>query len=289
MIYIVSSLPVALVSYYIRNRFFLLSKLNHNNNNNMFNSHLNLIDIRNLRMKMDRRPILKQFKAPIAWTKLQEVSFIQTQQLGQRDTRCDCVINSLAFVGAMKRELAEETSKMVNDRKQGITTTEIAEYFEGNDGYEKNPHGTVGINTLAGVYETYAELKENMVALIGINRANGPGHSATVVRLGGELMVFDAQLETLTPNIGDWLILENASSVDVVLKLDKRVHRRDETHVGIKRNAETNDKIKRQKVEEPPPVWKARNLEKSRRLKRVQASVDFVKEMTHIGFANWLV
>jgi len=254
----------------------------------MNNLHLNLTDIRNLQVKMDRRPILKQFKAPIAWTKLQEASFIKTQQLEQRDTRCDCVINSLAFVGAMKRELAEETSKMVNDRKWGITTAEIAGYFEGNDGAEKNPHGTVGITTLAGVYETYAGLKENMVALIGINRLCGVGHSATVVRLGGELMIYDAQVETLTPNIGDWLNSEKASSVDVVLKLDKRVHCRDETRVSIKRNNELNDKTKRQKVEQPMPMWKVRNLEKSRKLKREKASSTFVKEMTDAGFANWL-
>jgi hypothetical protein len=256
----------------------------------MNNLHLNLTDIRDLRVKMDRRPTLKQFKAPTAWTKLQEASFNETQELGQQDTRCDCVINSLAFVGAMKRELAEETSKMVNDRKWGITTTEIARYFEDNDGYEKNPHGTVGINTLAGVYETYAGLKENMVALIGINRLCGVGHSATVVRLGGELMIYDAQAETLTPNIGDWLISEKASSVDVVLKLDKRVHCRDETHNTVKRNNELN-KTKRQKikVEQPMPMWKVRNLEKNRKLKRQRAKSAFVKEMTDIGFASWLL
>lgn len=250
-----------------------------------------LTDIRNLRAKMDRRPTLKQFKAPIAWTKLNEATFIKTRQLGQPDARCDCVINSLAFVGAMKRTIAEETSKMVNDRKRGITTTEIAEYFEGNDGYEKNPHGTVGINTLAGVYETYAELKENMVALIGINRINAPGHSATIVRLGGELMVFDAQVETLTLSINDWLISENASSVDVVLKLDKRVHCRDETRISVKKhdiNDRINDRIKRHKVEQPPPQWKVRNFEKSRSLKRQRALSAFTKEMTDIGFVSLL-
>jgi hypothetical protein len=245
-----------------------------------------LVDIRNLRAKMDRRPTLKQFKAPIAWTKLNEATFIETQQLGLPDARVDCVINSLAFVGAMKRATAEETSSMVNNRKCGVTSTQIAEFFEGNDGSERMPHGVVGLTTLASVYETYAGLKENNAALIGINRLNAPGHSATIVRLGGELMVFDAQVEKLTPSINDWLISENASSVEVVLKLDKRVHCRDETRVSVKRHDDGENK--RRKVEQSQSQWKVRNLEKSRRLKRQQATIAFVKEMTDIGFVSLL-
>lgn len=254
---------------------------------------MNLFAIRNLRAKMDRTPTLKQFKAPIDWTKLQEATFIKTQQLGQQDTRCDCAINSLAFVGAMKREQAEATSKMINDRKCGITSLQIAEYFEGNDGSERMPHGVVGLTTLVGVYETFSELKENMVAMIGINRLSGIGHSATVVRLGGALMIYDAQVEMLTPSINDWLISENASSVEVVLKLDKWVHCRDETRVSVRRQEEANKRHKVEHQEDPSlqhqtPWWKVRNFERSRRLKRERASSAFDKEMASIGFVSYM-
>jgi hypothetical protein len=138
--------------------------------------------------------------------------------------------------------------------KQGLTSTDIANYFEGNDGSERMPHGFVQLSTIEEVYSTFAGLKENMVSLIGINRQSGVGHSATVVRMGGELMVFDAQLETLTPNIRDWLILENASSVEVVLKLDKRVHCRDETNNQVCKRREdgSNNKWARFNDEEEP-------------------------------------
>ena len=262
----------------------------------------NLTAIRNLRMKMDRRPTLKQFKAPADWTKLQETTFIKTRQLGQPDKRVDCAINSLAFVGAMKRTTAEATAKMINDRKCGITSTEIAGYFEGNDGSERMPHGVVGLTTLVGVYETFSELKENMVAMIGINRLSGIGHSATVVRLGGALMIYDAQIEVLTPSINDWLISQGASSVEVVLKLDKRVHCRDETRVFVKRHDEINDnkqhKVEHQEqpriqIEDPSlqhqiPLWKVRNFERSRKLKREKAMSAFVKEMTSAGFVSYM-
>jgi hypothetical protein len=184
----------------------------------------------------------------------------------------------------MKRDVAEETSKMMNDRKWGLTSSNIAEYFEGNDGGEKNPHGTVVLNTLAGVYETFAGLKENMVSLIGISRLSGVGHSATVVRLGGELMIYDAQLETLTPNIANWLDSESASFVEVVLKINKRVHCRDETHISVKKTHDDDEFNKRQKIEQPLPRWKVQ----TRRLKRQRSSSAFVKEMTDVGFVNWL-
>ena len=232
-------------------------------------------------LQMNRHPTLKQFSPPKTWVKLQESEFIKNRHLGQPDRRSDCAINSLAFVGAMQRETAETVSIMMREGtcKKGLNSTDIANYFEGNDGSERMPHNFVELSTIEEVYSTFAGLKENMVSLIGINRKNGVGHSATVIRMGGELMVFDAQVETLTPNIRDWLISENASSVEVVLKLDKRVHCRDETSTQVSKHCEegSNHKWARFNNEEPTrprpiPRQKNRDATNARFKREVEAA-----------------
>ncbi len=232
----------------------------------------------------NRNPTLKQFSPPKTWVKLQESEFIKTRQLGHPDRRVDCAINSLAFVGAMKRPTAETVSSMMREGtcKQGLTSIDIANYFEGNDGSERMPHNFVQLSTIEEVYATFAGLKENMVSLIGINRKSGTGHSATVIRMGGELRVFDAQVETLTSNIRDWLISENASSVEVVLKLDKRVHCRDETSTKVSKHREegSNHKWARFNDEEQrqPQRQTQRQTQKNR-----DANTRFKREVESAG------
>jgi hypothetical protein len=232
------------------------------------------------------RTLLSQFLIPDAkWSKLQEIQYTNSQLLGLPDKRVDCAINSLAFIGAIERQDAEQTAEMLNDREYGVYPDQVASYLECKDGYEKPPHGVLQIDALNDILTTYGELNENSASLIGIARRDETGHAATIVRVGGELMVFDPQSEVITPSINEWLIKENVMYVFAIMKLNKRSHCREETNIRVTNNSEEVQKCWR--VEDRVPQWKMwairRRLERCER-RRVACAREHEEIMTRLGF-----
>lgn len=234
-------------------------------------------------MFQQQRLKLAQFCIPDAtWKKLQESQCI----IGSPDQRKDCVINVFAFIGVIPREDAEKIAKSVNERQFGISPTDAAAYLEDKGGYEKNPHGIRNSRTIDNVMDTYKEVKENFASVIGICRQDGTGHAASVICIGGNLMVFDPQSEVLTHNIRDWLVNENAVEVGTILKVNKRVHRREETSVSIRKLS--HNKCRKIEKIEKEPSWKTKNLANRRERAKLNARREFVEIMTSLGFDNLL-
>ena len=253
---------------------------------------MNLSDIRRLRANLDRHPKLKQFPAPKTWEKLQKEEYEFNMQNGYRDNRVDCVINSLAFVGAMERNKAEKESKIVNARQFGIHPTDVASYLESNDGYEKNPH--VVLPYVGGGLEmAFKELKNEYATLIYLSRLSGVGHMATIVRLNGKLMVFDPQVECICHNIGDWLDKEGASYVGAIFVLGKHVHCREQTNVCVSKDkSPVSKRVKMQAEEAMIPRWKPKEVRKRKKRihipRKERAFNHFKNEMTRLGFERYL-
>ena len=226
-----------------------------------------------------------QFRIPNErWAKLQESQYLENTYLGIPDERKDCCVNTFAFMGALKREEAEKIAKVVNEENRGIMPNDAAAYLENKSGYEKSPHGITMMSTLSEVFNAYKDVKENCASLIAISRADGTGHAATIVCIGRKLMIFDPQSEVLSENIAEWLDNERAIRVETILKLDKRVHCRDEATVCIRKDE--GDGRKWRKIEEKEPAWKIRNAAKSRERARENAMREFVENMTLVGFSS---
>ena len=235
--------------------------------------------------KQPSRTLLSQFRIPdVKWSKLQETQYNNSQLLGLPDKRTDCAINSLAFIGAIGRQDAEQAAEMLNEANCGLYPTQVANYLECKDGYEKPPHGVFQIEALNDVLTTYAELKENSASLIGITRRDETGHAATIVRIGGELMVFDPQSEVITHSINEWLIKENVVNVSAIMKLNKRSHCREETNIHVAKSEEVQ---KCWRTEDRVPQWKVwairRRLERCER-KRIACAREHEELMTLLGF-----
>ena len=228
---------------------------------------------------------LVQFTIPSnKWTKLQEDQYIQNQQLGLPDIRVDCCINTFAFVGAIKRQDAEQIAKTVNDRGTGIMPDEAAGYLESKSGYEKSPHCINVMRTIREVRSAYSSVKENCASVIGISRADGSGHAASVVCVDGKLIVFDPQIETVFPDIEAWLIKEKAVAVESIFKLNKRVHCRDESNVSVSSRKVEDHIHKCYRMEDHVPEWKIKNFERTRQRKRDALKREFVADMLSVGF-----
>ena len=229
------------------------------------------------------RTLLSQFRIPDAkWSKLQESQYNNSQLLGLPDNRVDCAINSLAFIGAIGRQDAEQAAEMLNEANCGLYPNQVANYLECKDGYEKPPHGILRLGTLNDILTTYAELKENSASLIGITRRDETGHAATIVRIGGHLMVFDPQSEVITPSINEWLIKENVVNVSAIMKLNKRSHCREETNIGVAVKSEEVQKCWR--TEDRVPQWKIWAIRRRReRCERIRVA-EHEEIMSHLGF-----
>lgn len=254
-----------------------------------------------------RLPKLKQFPQPESWEILQKNKY-------NLNDRVDCAINSLAFVGAMDRETAENTAQIVNDRKGGVFTHDIRAYVETKDGYVKKPHQPAYFSpqTSADMSNLYGELKNGFTALISIHRLNGAsGHTATIIRTDDKFMVFDPQTEQITQDVCGWLDQEHAAWVEVITEVDKRAHCRSESNVSVRRvkpdqEESTNYKFSRimdenevvafasfvSKYRKPhQQTWRLRNLVKiqeSRRAKKEQTDHQFQIDMERVGFAKYL-
>ena len=233
--------------------------------------------------KQPSRTLLSQFRIPDAkWSKLQEIQYNNSKLLGLPDKRTDCAINSLAFIGAMGRQDAEQVAEMLNETSSGLYPIQVANYLECKDGYEKPPHGVFQIEALNDVLTTYAELKENCASLIGITRRDTTGHAAAVVRVGGQLMVFDPQLEVITPSINEWFIKENVVNVSAIMKLNKRSHCREETNIGVAVKSEEVQKCWR--TEERVPQWKTWAIRRRRERCERRRVAEHEEIMSHLGF-----
>ena len=195
------------------------------------------------------RSSLPSFKYSQAWEKLQSATYNLGRQIGIPDTRVDCAANSLAFIGAMDRDSAEEVAKILNYRYCSVNVLDIASYLSG-DGYERTPHYIQRVTPdTTDIEVVYSSLEEGHAALISLNRISLSGHTATVIRIGGQLAVFDPQTEMLYNNIGEWLELESACSVDLIVKVTKVSHGLEESNICVRKAH--NDDTKRIRLNNP--------------------------------------
>jgi hypothetical protein len=76
--------------------------------------------------------------------------------------------------------------------------------------------------------------------------------------------------------------------VETIMKLDKRVHCRDEATVCIRKNKSGGGKWRKieEKEKEKDPVWKIKNAAKSKQRVRSNAMRKFVKSMVLVGFGS---
>jgi hypothetical protein len=202
------------------------------------------------------RSILPSFKFPKTWEKLQRVTYDLRKQCGMSDNRVDCVANSLAFIGAMERDLAEEVSKDLNSREYGISIHDISSYLTGY-GYERRPHYVQHITPNANIEDAYSSLKEGYGTLINLNRNGSCGHTATVIRIGGQLAVFDPQSEMISYNIRQWLESQSACSVELIIRVNKVSHVLEESSICV--GKETDVVTKRVRVHDPPFAKKSKS------------------------------
>jgi hypothetical protein len=190
------------------------------------------------------RSILRSFKCPKVWEKLQSVTYNLRRQCGLPDNRVDCAANSLAFVGAMDRDSAEEFAKSLNLRYRTVNVLDIASYFTG-DGYERTPHYIQRITPETNIEHVYSCLEEGDAALISLNRISSSGHTATVIRIDGQLAVFDPQTEMIYYNIQQWLESESACSVDLIVKVNKVSHGLEESNICVSKETDVTKKFRR--------------------------------------------
>jgi hypothetical protein len=152
----------------------------------------------------------------------------------------------------MDRDSAEEVAKILNYRYCSVSVLDIASYFTG-DRYERNPHYIQRVTPdTTDIEEVYSSLEEGHAALISLNRLSSSGHTATVIRLNGQLAVFDPQTEMLHNNIGHWLELESACSVDLIVKVNKVSHGLEESNICVRKPQ--NDDTKRIRLHHPAQV-----------------------------------
>jgi len=187
------------------------------------------------------RSTLPSFKYPKCWEKLQRVSYELRKQCGLPDTRVDCVANSLAFIGAMDRDSAEEFAKTLNLRGYGVNAREILNYMTGY-GYERMPHYVQHITPETNIEQVYSFLKEGYGTLISLIRTCSIGHMATVIRFGGQLAVYDPQKEVLSYNVKDWLNHQFAESVDLIMRVNKVSHMLEESAISVRKPCDANAK-----------------------------------------------
>jgi len=195
------------------------------------------------------RSTLPSFRYPKYWEKLQRVSYDLRKQCGLPDTRVDCVANSLAFIGAMDRDSAEEFAKTLNSRGYGVNSREIADYMTGY-GYERMPHYVQHITPETNIEQVYSSLQEGYGTLISLNRNSSIGHMATVIRFGGQLAVYDPQKEMLSYNVKEWLNRESAASVDLIMRVNKVSHMLEDSVISVRKPP--NNDTKRIRITPPP-------------------------------------
>ncbi len=249
--------------------------------------------IQHLYEQMLKHAGITQFEIPDTWTKLQKEQYELKKLYGLPDNRTDCAINTLAFCGQLKRDTAEQIASNYNANQIGLYTYEMAACLERNDGYVKRPRIVKRVDTLDAVMETYDQLKNNHSAIININRPFGPGHAATVVKLNHELKIFDPQVEVLAHNVGEWLVQQNASSVDIIVETSKKSHLRDEVSNVEVRKQKGHLKRRKQVPGEPISVKmdivkkktssKDARIEKHKQIKKDKRWKKHLEDMAAVG------
>lgn len=231
------------------------------------------------------RSTLPSFRYPKYWEKLQRVTYELKKQCGLPDTRVDCVANSLAFIGAMDRDSAEELAKTLNLRGYGVQPCDVIDYMTGH-GHERIPHYIQHITPETDdIEQVYSSLKEGYGTLICLNRTCSIGHMATVIKFGGQLVVYDPQTEMLSYNVKDWLNHQSAASVDLIMRVNKVSHMLEESAVSVRKPSDAN--TKRIRVIAPPstphtPANKSKSKEYIR--KKEKSFAEFVHSVQEAGF-----
>jgi len=226
------------------------------------------------------RSTLPSFKYPKYWEKLQRVTYDLRKQCGLPDTRVDCVANSLAFVGAMDRDSAEELAKNLNSLNFGVNVHNVVDYMTGR-GHERIPHYVQHITPETNIEQVYSSLKEGYATLISLNRNSSNGHMATVIRIGGQLAVYDPQTEILSYNLNMWLERESAASVDLIMMVKKVSHMLEESDVSVRKPYDADTKrIRVAPPQTPPPKQKSREYIR----KKEKSFAKFVHSVREAGF-----
>ena len=229
------------------------------------------------------RSILPSFRYPKCWEKLQRVTYDLRKQCGLPDTRVDCVANSLAFVGAMDRDSAEELAKTLNSRGYGVQPYDVIDYMTGH-GHERIPHYIQHITPETyDIEQVYSFLKEGYGTLICLNRTCSMGHMATVIKFGGQLAVYDPQTEMLSYNVKDWLNNQSAASVDLIVRVNKVSHMLEESAVSVRNPHETDTKRIRVIA---PLITPTKTNQKSKEYirKKEKSFIQFVNSVQEAGF-----
>jgi len=227
------------------------------------------------------RSTLPSFKYPKCWEKLQRVTYELRKQYGLPDTRVDCVANSLAFVGAMDRDSAEELAKTLNYRGYGVQPYDVVNYMTGH-GHERIPHYIRHVTPETNIEQVYSSLKEGYGTLISLNRISSCGHMATVIRIGGQLAVYDPQTEMLSYNVNEWLNNESAESVDLIMRVNKVSHTLEESALSVRKPY--NIDTKRIRVTPQTPAKTNNQKSKEYIRKKEKSFAQFVHSVREAGF-----
>lgn len=227
------------------------------------------------------RSTLPSFKYPNCWEKLQRVTYDLRKQCGLPDTRVDCVANSLAFVGAIDRDSAEELAKNLNSLNFEVNVYDVVDYMTGH-GHERIPHYIQHITPETNIEQVYSSLKEGYGTLISLNRVSSSGHMATVIRIGGQLAVYDPQTEILSYNVKEWLDRESAASVDLIMRVNKVSHMLEESAISVRKPHDAD--TKRIRVIAPQTPAKTNQKSKEYLRKKEKSFLQFVHSVREAGF-----